>query len=257
MQGQVQTGIAGDIAAAMAWWREAGVDCHFADAPQQWLAPSEAAARGGEDAASGVAAPLRKAAPKPPAAPTRIGGDKALWPQDLTGFHEWWRTEPSLDSAPPTERVLPRGSIKAPLMVLVEQPEPEDSDCLLSGAAGRHLKAMLSAMGYAEDKVYLASALPRHTPLADWTALAANGLGEVVAHHIGLASPQRLLVLGNNLPPLLGHDPAQSAQPLRAFNHESRTIPVLSAPGLDALARPRMKAQLWSRWLDWTETTAA
>ena len=78
-------------------------------------------------------------------------------------------------------------------------------------------------------------------------------LGEVVRHHIALARPQRLLVFGRHISPLLGHDPTKTAEPLRHFNHESVTIPLLIAPGLANLAgRPRSKAGLWQAWLDWT-----
>ena len=46
----------------------------------------------------------------------------------------------------------------------------------------------------------VASALPRHAPHPDWAALARDGLGDVLAHHVTLAAPQRLLVLGAEHP---------------------------------------------------------
>jgi len=155
------------------------------------------------------------------------------------------------------DRIAPRGPAQAKLMVLVDYPEAQDRERLLSGPHGKLLDGFLLAAGIDPEHVYLASALPRHTPLPDWAALYAAGLGKVTAHHVQLAAPQRLLMLGSHISPLLGHDPANSAETLRGFNHEGRNIPVLVAPALeDMLARPRQKAVLWQRWLDWTGQTS-
>jgi hypothetical protein len=40
--------------------------------------------------------------------------------------------------------------------------------------------------------------------VADLEALAAGGMDAVTAHHLALAAPQRLLVLGTALAPMLG-----------------------------------------------------
>ena len=79
-------------------------------------------------------------------------------------------------------------------MVLVEEPEAEDSEALLSGPEGRLLDAMLAAFGLKREDAYLASVLPRHKPAPDWNVLMQQGIGQVIAHHIGLAAPERLLV---------------------------------------------------------------
>jgi DNA polymerase len=76
----------------------------------------------------------------------------------------------------------------------------------------------------------------------------------MVAHHVALAQPRRILVLGRNILPLCGHDPAQSAQKLHSFNHEGGRVPALFAEGLgQLLEKPRLRARLWQRWLDWTD----
>ncbi|MEP6868098.1 MAG: hypothetical protein ABJA20_06240 [Novosphingobium sp.] len=240
-----------DFAAALAWWREAGVDSAFLDEPVTWLTapvPADAAATEGRPAP--VAKPIE--APAPPRA--RIGGPAKAWPQDLAGFAEWWLTEPSLDSGRVAERIAPRGTHGAALMVLVEQPEAGDGELLLSGPQGHLVDAMLSAMGIAPDQVYRASVLTRHTPMPDWAGLTADGLGEILAHHVKLAAPKRLIAFGINILPLLGHDPAQKTAILHNFNQDEGTIPVLGAPGLEAMTRPRAKAGFWQRWLEWTGT---
>ena len=121
------------------------------------------------------------------------------------------------------------------------------------GPQGRLLDAILAAMGISPAKTYIASALPRHTPMADWGELAKLGVGEVLAHHIGLAKPRRIIAFGGNILPLFGNDLPNSDEILRRFNHEGLSIPLLAASDLAVLlARPRVKARLWRQWLDWT-----
>jgi DNA polymerase len=238
----------GDIAAVVAWWREAGVDCAFVDEPVTWLAAPEPDVAATADRP----APATKAIAPPPR--VRIGGPAEAWPQEQADFAGWWLSEPSLDSGRVAGRVPPRGMHGAALMVLVEQPEAGDSDVLLSGPQGHLIDAMLSAMGVAPDQVYRASVLTRHTPMPDWAGLAADGIGEILAHHLKLAAPARVISFGNNILSLLGHDPAQMTANLHSFNQEGGSIPVLGAPGLDAMTRARAKAGFWQRWLEWTGT---
>lgn len=238
-------GLAASIAAAQAWWKDAGVDLAYSDEPQTWLAP---------EAGDADTAPLPT--PSPATEPERpaIGGAQARWPRDLASFHRWWLEEPSLDPFGLRGRVAPRGTANAALMVLVAMPEAEDDATLLSGPHGRLLANMVRAMGLAPEAVYFAAALPRHTPIADWAALAASGMGEVLRHHIALASPERVLVLGRDVLSLLGHDPAHSAPAVSEVSILSRTVPLLCsyAPGR-LLDHPRLRKELWQRWLEWTD----
>ncbi len=238
------------LAAVLDWWREAGVDHAFSDDPRTWLAEPAAGESPPERLATPIAEPIR-AAPSPPVV-ERLANLAAL-PATLAAFQQWWLSEPSLDTGQTGGRVPPRGVENAKLMVLVDHPEVDDGEVLLSGPQGRLLQAMFAAMGIGPNTVYIAACLPRHMPLPDWTGLDAAGLGEIVRHHVLLARPQRLLVFGRHISPLLGHDPTKNAEPLRHFNHESVSIPLLLAPALASLAgRARGKAGLWQAWLDWT-----
>lgn len=237
----------GDLAGALDWWRAAGVDLDFSDVAKPWLAPPEPAQP------AHALRPTQPEAPSPEPEP-QIGGDSSAWPADLARFAEWWLTEPSLDSGTVRGRVPPRGPAGAELMVVVGQPEAGDTADLLSGPEGRLLAAMLAAMRLAPDAVYFASALPRAMPVPDWAGLERRGLGAVLRHHVKLVAPRRLLVFGEGVLPLLGHDPAQSAQNSAAFYHEGQTIALLGARELGSLARPAWKARFWRDWLDWTGT---
>ncbi len=252
------------MAAVVDWWREAGVDCVFEDAPRQWIVASgpvdEAAAP--IDPNSFPAVKLRPAAPAPPPR-AMIGGDRAHWPADFSAFADWWLSEPSLDGGQVRGRVPPRGPMAAPLMVLVPEPEAGDSDTLLSGPHGRLLGAMLAAMEFPETQVYIASALPRHMPMADWGDLAARGLGDVLRQHVALARPRRLIAFGRHFPslleppglesPLSGHAPTQTGPILQHFSHEGASVPLLVARDLGSLLeRPIAKGHFWQRWLEWS-----
>jgi DNA polymerase len=144
--------------------------------------------------------------------------------------------------------------VGAALMVLVPMPAADDGEALLSGASGRLLDGMIAASGIDPGQVYRASALPARIALPDWAMLAAGGLGGVLAHHVALAAPQRLLVFGKtDISALMEHDSAHNALHLRAFNHESGNVPVGFEYDLETLlAKPAWKAGVWQRWLDWT-----
>ncbi len=235
------------VAAALQWWREAGVEHSFTDSPASWLT---------EPLTALVSSPVAAAytPPPPPAPPPRllIGGDPALWPQDLASFHRWWLTEPALDNGQVGGRISPRGTAGAALMVLVDHPEADDADELLSGSLGNLLGAILAAIGISPDQAYLASVLPRHMPHPDWDDLAVTGLAALTRQHIALAAPQRLICFGKHISSLLGHNPANSAENFTEITHSSGAVPALMAPGLEDLAgRPRVKARLWQALLAW------
>jgi len=254
MEGTSQPLLPGDITAALDWWRTAGVDLDFADEPVSWLAQEEASEQVAPLPAAYAAAPEKRAAAAAQAAASAsagpIGGAPASWPADLAALRQWWMEEPSLDDGQVRGRVPPRGEAGAELMVVLSHPEPDDREVLLEGPAGAFLEAITAACGIGPDAIYLASVLPRHTPAADWTALQSNGIGAILAHHVKLVRPQRLILFGAHIPPLLGHDPAQIAKTSLTFNHEHGTIPMMGAKDLRAYAgKPAQKAAFWQRWL--------
>ena len=237
-------GLADSYAAAIDWWREAGVDMDFHDQAQALLREP--------DSAAPLAAPAveqkrpEPAAPPPPA----IGGDRADWPSALDQFAGWWLAEPTLADASP--RIAPRGVAQADLMVLVPMPEAADSDSLLSGPHGTLVANMLRAMQIAPDKAYVAAALPAHQPHADWAALQAAGLGAVLLLHIELTAPRRLLVLGNDILPLLGLEKRQGVRELPLNGTKVELLASVAPDNL--LENAKARANLWRRWLDWTGT---
>jgi DNA polymerase len=249
MDGRASPSLADQLAAANDWWRDAGVDCIFNDETARWLRdPEEEPADAAAQAQTPAPAPVIPAAPK-----ITIGGDPTDWPKDVDSFAAWWLTEPSLDFGGTRPRVAPRGKAGAKLMVLVAAPEAEDNEKLLSGPQGSLLASFLSAAGMAEEEAYVAAGLPRHIALADMPALAEAGLRQITMHHIELVAPERVLVFGRDVLPLIGHDPAQNQTSLENINHEQRSFPLLVDRNLELmLQRPATRSRFWQRWLDWT-----
>ena len=251
--------LAQELEASMEWWREAGVDCDFADDVTVWLAEHAEQGLAEQDPAEAQAEPrprvdLHSAEPaRHEQANARVDLLGESPPADLTQFREFWMTAPGLDVIGPRGRIAPRGPHGADVMILVVDPEEGDRDRLLSGAQGRLLSRILAAMGVDEEQTYIASALPRHTPMADTSAIAAGGMDAVLSHHIKLAQPNKLVALGANILPLLGHDPTKDVTSLREINHESVTTPLLVSEGLESMkAMPRLKARFWRRWIEWS-----
>ncbi|WP_309622463.1 hypothetical protein [Novosphingobium sp.] len=250
--GHAQLTPAEELAAALDWWREAGLEHDFADAAHDWLARPETEAM--PDAASAPPAQFQTAA-SAPSPQVRIGGDPAGWPQDLAGFTQWWMNEPSLDNGQTAGRVAPRGSPGAGLMIVVEHPEAGDRERLLAGPHGALIEAILRALGHDHADTYIAALLPRHMPLPDWAALADAGLGELARHHVALARPQRVIGFGPHVSSLLGHAPAKSGAQAAPYYPIGGGTQALAAPGLDSLlTRPSAKARLWQALLDWPES---
>lgn len=257
---------ADEIAAAFAWWKDAGVDLDYVDDATDWLAKPESKTSepAGADQENGAGSSA--AASKTPQSDVQKTVEPAVdlfaegRPDSLEAFHQFWLNAPGLDGIGPRGRIAPRGSANAKLMVLVVVPEDQDRERLLSGPQGRLLDNMLAAMGIAEGETYIASALTRPTPMADTNALAQAGMAEVLTEHIKHAAPQAVLALGANLLPLLGNETAQGTtnsqfinhKPSSENNHNERTTPLLVSESLESLmASPRLKARFWRRWIEW------
>lgn len=250
------TSLSEQISAAFGWWAEAGVDLQFADEARSWLAPPSTDIAQSTDAEP--QAQVIRQPEEPPTAPaTSVGGAPEDWPRDLAAFTQWWLASGELATGGTGATIPPRGTASPRLMVLVPEPEVDDTGRLLSGPQGKLLDSMLRAMEISESETYVASVLPRHTPLADWAGLARSGLGKLTLHHVRLAAPERLLVLGRNILPLISNDPAQIDAPVTEISHDSGPIPVLVGWDLPALLlRAKARGRFWRDWLDWTEGKA-
>ncbi|MDE1466563.1 hypothetical protein [Aurantiacibacter sp. D1-12] len=241
MQNHAENSLANDYAAALDWWRGAGVDCDFNDEPQSWLEDPEEVRK--------PAPPPSEVGKKAEETPHTPSITKDMLPADLAAFQSWWADKDTPLPGGSQTRVAPRGGVDASLMILAPMPEIDDRETLLSAAQGKLISNIAKAIGVDPASVYWASALPANMPLPDWAALKADGLGEAVKHHIALAKPQRLLIFGSKLPALLGHD---ADAPPEKFS-ELGGFPALTTFAPERLLdHPRQRARLWHRLLQWT-----
>jgi len=238
MQNRPDITLAEQFSATIAWWRDAGVDFEFTDEVEPLLTEAEQAPRPAQKPKQAIETE----------APVAAAIKAADLPGDLAAFRNWWVGPENPFASGPSVRIAPIGKESAPIMVLTAMPEAEDRDSLLSGPQGRMLGNVLRAMGLDPNAAYLASALPSHVTLPDWDDLSSAGLGTVIAHHVGLARPQRVLLLGSKLPALLGHDPAAPPEAFAAIG-DTATLATFSPDRL--LDHARQRARLWKRLCQW------
>lgn len=251
MTNQHHLSLAEQLAATQDWWRAAGVDFDYLDEAKPWLKavdePEEAPAR------PAALAPAEEPAEPPP--PQIAIADL---PQDLAAFRAWWSDPASEIPGAVGQRIAPCGDAGAKLMLIVGAPEPDarasEADALLQGPQGRLLANILRALGLTLDNAYCASALPGPMAEPDWNDLNRHGLGTILAHHIALARPERVLLLGSALPLLLGHDADAPPEGLTRLDSPAGKLPVLTTFAPDRLlGHARQRARLWHRLLDWME----
>ncbi|WP_340317744.1 uracil-DNA glycosylase [Rhizorhabdus argentea] len=186
-------GSSADIASLLGWWQDAGLDTLIDEEPRDWLARIE------RPAPAVSAAPVSAKATQPTAS-----ASLTAFPDTLPAFQAWLASSEKL-SIPLRDRIAAAGDAASGLMVLVDLPEADDSASgkLLSGAAGQLFDKMLAAIGRNRDSLYLAAMAPGR-PAGGYVDKASGTLfGELARHHVALAKPRALLLMGE--------------QPARAF----------------------------------------
>jgi uracil-DNA glycosylase family 4 len=164
------------VASVLDWWGDAGVDTLLDDAPRDWLARPAPVPSG--------------TAQEPIAAPAEV------LPDTLEAFITWRMGDTSPEFEWFTPRVAPSGMPGASLMVLTDVPEADDSESLLTGPAGRLFDKMLAALGESRETIYLASLAIARPLTGRIPPEQEERLVQLARHHIALAAPQKLLLLG-------------------------------------------------------------
>ncbi len=165
------------VASALRWWAEAGVDTIVDETPRDWLRPKPAA---------------REEARQTPA--------KDAPPDQLDLFRAWLGGDAPLPYASPSApRICPAGDPAAGLMMMIDMPAAADcaAGTLLSGEAGRLFDRMLAAIGLERAAIYLASLSCLRSPDGRFDAVGAEECARIARHHVGLARPDRLLLMGD------------------------------------------------------------
>jgi uracil-DNA glycosylase len=213
----------------LAWWALAGVDHAVSEVPVNWLRPvvTPSAARSAPEAIR--EAPL---------------------PDTLDRFHAWLASDKTLHEARwSSHRVLPAGPQNAPVMIICDLPDAGDAEAgaLLSGDAGLLFDAMLAAIGLTRQDIYLASLSITRAPGGMLHDQDMEILGTRMRHQIALASPQRILLLGDKTNrALLTAGLPPRANGLLSVNHPGGIVPAIASRHPRSLLRfPEEKANCW------------
>ena len=211
------------------WWADAGVDTIVGEEPRDWL----------------------REKPKAPAPATPAAPAAEALPDQLELFRGYLRDSDALPfSAPNARRVCPSGDPASGLMMVADMPAAEDcaSGTLLSGEAGRLFDRMLAAMGRDRDSIYLASLSCLRSPDGRFTDAASTQCATLARHHIGLAAPKAVLLLGDAVAKaLLGLPVIKARGRWHDLSTHAGQIPAIAtfAPNF-LLDQPAAKAAAWA-----------
>lgn len=226
-------------ASTLDWWRDAGVDVVVGDEPVNWLKQNNLAP---SDATTATLADPVVRASGSAAAPS------AAMPATLAEFVTWRAGKDAPDASWSGEAIGTTGPADAALMVLVDCPERGDRDQLLGGETGKLFDNMLRAIGLTRGDVLLASVCVRRPTIGRVPRDLEQRLGEVTRHHLSLAAPANLLVLGDAATrAVLATNVVGARERLHAFNHKDGTSTrvVASHHPRVLLDRPACKAEAW------------
>ena len=222
-----------EAASALLWWQDAGVDMLVEDDPRDWAAREPAPA-----AASNPPQPAALAEPEP----------EAPLPATLEAFIDWRFGSGAPEASWGEPVVTPTGNPAAPLMVITDIPDSDgDTAALMAGPAGRLFDRMLAAIGLDRDSIYLAPLCAARPITGQVPREAEARLGELARHHIALAAPQRLLLLGQTVSrAIAGTDSGAGRGRLQAVNQESgQSLTVATFHPRFLLTKPAAKADAW------------
>lgn len=236
------------------WWSLAGVDALVGEVPAGWLDVPAA----NDIAAKPKALPV--AEPEPVALPAALQRQEAPveakakgpveLPADWDAFQSWLATSVEVPGSQwDAKRVLPVGKVEASLMLLTAWPEIDDQRDgeLFTGPAGQLLDAMLRAIGTTRADCYLASLAVTRPPGGRIDERDAAELDRLLWHHLRLAKPDRLLLIGSDIVRMAAKlQLADVRGKLLDINQDGGKVDAVAVahPAM-LLARPAQKAAAW------------
>jgi DNA polymerase len=211
---------------ALAWWLEAGVDAAIQEEPRNWLRP----------------------AARPGGTPETTPAANVVEPshETLGELQDWLASSMQLPLASATaRRVLPQGPQNAEVMLLTDAPAFEDYSAgqPIGGEAWELAKRMLAAIRIPAEQAYSASLNCLHAPGAKLSAVEREACADIARHHIRLARPKRLLILGNGASQALLGKPLPQA---RGHVHKIEGVrAVVTFHPRDLINQPSSKSLAW------------
>lgn len=233
------------------WWTLSGVDTLVGENPADWLVqplPEKAAPKTPIPTESVPIAKIMAKAGTDIAPPT--ARPPAELPAEWGDFQQWLaKGEDVPGSQWDARRVIPVGPANAPLMVLTAWPEVDDQreGALFTGAAGRLIKAMLRAIGQDRADCYIASLAITRPPGGRCSTEDMIELQRLMWHHVQVANPGRLLLMGNDIARIFaGLSRTEATGKLLNVNQHGVNVEAVAIPHpATLLSRPAQKAAAW------------
>ena len=204
---------------ALDWWAEAGVDTLVDDLPRDWLAAAPVAA----------AATTASRSDMPPVLPTPAAA--VALPDTLEAFRAFLLADPFIPG-PANARIDASGDPAAGIAVVVDMPEAEDraSGSLLSGEVGALFDRMLGAIKLERAQAYLIPFSPARPTTGRLSEAQLNALKPLLLHHLALAAPRKVLLLGDApVQALLGQPAAKARDAEHALSIGTMRVPTVAS----------------------------
>ena len=220
------------------WWRDAGVDILIDEEPRNWLAEA------------------KPVVTKPPAesltvapTPTLIRHNAPL-PARLPDFLAWLASDTqTLGDYPVRQRLAAEGDPANIPMVVTDVPERGDAaeGHLLTGDVGDLFDKMLAAWKIDRSGIYLAALAPARPAGALMDEKSLQLLAPLLIHHIRLAAPKKLWLMGEAASrAVLGMNVAEAMGRLHIVNYDGVTVEAIATLHPRVLLRePKSKGRVW------------
>jgi len=187
----------------------------------------------------------RDASPRLPSLPLPI----AL-PETLADFVAWLATDTqALADYPVRQRLAPNGNPANTPMIVTDVPERGDADAgqLLSGEIGKLFDRMIAAWKIDRSQIYLAALAPARPASGLIDAAALELLTPILSHHIRLAAPKKLWLMGESASrAVLGMNVAEATGRLHFVNYDGAILEAIATLHPRVLLRePKSKGRVW------------
>jgi DNA polymerase len=230
----------------ISWWRDAGVDVLIDEEPRNWLAEAKPVAGAGPvEAREAFGQDARPAG----LAPATVAASPKL-PDNLPDFIDWFATDTlSLSDFAVRQRLRPEGNPSNNPMIITDVPERGDAVAghLLSGEIGALFDRMIAAWKIDRAHIYLTAIAPGRPASGQIDAASLEVLGPILKHHIRLAAPKKLWLMGEAASrAVLGTNVAEVTGRLHQIDYGGGTVEAIATLHPRVLLRePKSKARVW------------
>lgn len=235
-----------EVESLIGWWRDAGVDTLIDEQPRDWLAD------GGVKEARPKAEPQTARSDDSRATVPVVAAARSLpvFPATLPELLGWMATDTQfLADYPVRQRLAPEGSPSSTAMIVTDVPERGDGEAgqLLSGEIGTLFDRMIAAWKIDRSQVYLTALAPARPASGRLDAAALDLLGPMLMHHIRLAAPKKLWLLGEAASrAVLGLNVAEATGRLHFVNYDGTSVETIATLHPRVLLRePKSKGRVW------------